>query len=229
MKIRSLPIVLQAVAWLTIAPAAFGQTTAGSMLYTPNSNLSSGAQNTFAGTVGGVFLTTYSYWPNVNWLGYYDKDGDGLVNSHVVSLWDASSSSLIATATVPAGTIAPLINGYRWTPLASTVGLTYGSWYVIGAQTDGVDTWGDLITKGDNQIAWNTEYVEASAGWEWTRAGRYDGGNWPNPPTGQTSAQDSIYPAANLGYNIIVPEPTSLTLLGLGAAGLFVRGRHAKL
>jgi|SRR6185369_13166778 hypothetical protein len=203
---------------LATATAGLAQTVPGSMLYNPTINLSAGTQNGYVGTVGGIFHTTYSYWPDVNYLGYYDKDGDGLANSHVVSLWDGST--IIAQATIPAGTSAPLINGYRWAPLASTVGLSYGHWYIIGAQTDGVDTWGDLITKPDNQVNWSPQYLELSAGWEWTRAGRYDGAEtWPNPPANQTSASDSIYPVANMGFNVeVVPEPASVALFGAGLA-----------
>lgn len=213
---KHIPLITALATAIMLPSGVTAQTSSGSMLYTPTSDLSSGPQNTFAGTVGGVFLTTYSYWPNVNWLGYYDKDGDGLANSHQVALWDGNNN-LLASVTIPAGTTAPLVNGYRWAPLTSNVGLTYGSWYVLAAQADGVDTWGDLITKGNNELTWNPEYAEVSSGWEWTRAGRYDWSwTWPSSPTGQTSAQDSIYPAANLGYNIVVPEPTSLSLLGLG-------------
>ena len=42
------------------------QTTPGSMLFTPNVNLDIGPQNTYAGTVGGIFLTTFSSNPQVN-------------------------------------------------------------------------------------------------------------------------------------------------------------------
>src|SRR5712671_4882521 len=103
-----------ATLWVACSLAAFAQTTANSMLYSPNVNLSSGPQNTFAGTVGGIFLTSYSYYPQVNWLGYYDENGDGLANSHLVTLWDNNTQAIIATAIVPAGTVAPLVNGYRW-------------------------------------------------------------------------------------------------------------------
>ena len=222
---------IAATFWVAFSLAAFSQTTDNSILYSPNVNLSSGPQNTFAGTVGGIFLTTYSFYPQVNWLGYYDQNGDGLANSHVVTLWDNNTQGIIATAIVPAGTTAPLVNGYRWAQLGSTVGLNYGSYYVIGAQTDGVDLWGDLIANnspdnGNNgQITWEPQYVQLGSGWEFSRAGRYDfAGNYPSEPPNQVGS-DSIYPVANLGYNIVVPEPTILTLVGLGATAFLISAR----
>ena len=112
-NMKTIPFLAALAAAIALPFSATAQTSSGSMLYTPTGNLSSGPQNTFAGTVGGVFLTTYSYWPNVNWLGYYDKDGDGLANSHQVALW-GGNNNLLASVTVPAGTAAPLVNGYRW-------------------------------------------------------------------------------------------------------------------
>jgi len=200
------------------------------MLYTPNVDLTTLSQNTFTGTVGGIFLTTYSYYPQVNYLGYADPTGAPLVDSHVVTLWDNSSQQIIASATVPAGTAAPLIGGYRWVQLPSTVQLNYGSYYVIGAQTDGADLWGDLINNsspdnGNNgQINWSSQYVQLGLGWEFTRGGRYDSSaDYPNEPPNQTSVQDSIYPAANLGFN--VPEPGTLDLMGMAVLFGFVRRR----
>ena len=168
----------------------------------------------------------------MNWLGYYDKNGDGLTGSHLLTLWDNSTQAIIASATVPAGTSAPLINGYRWVQLSSTVTLNYGSYYVIGAQTDGVDLWGDIIgnnspDNGNNgQITWNSDYVQLGSGWEFTRAGRYDfSGNYPSEPPNQVGS-DALYPVANLGYNLTpVPEPSMLTMLGLGALALLAQRR----
>jgi hypothetical protein len=229
------------IAWagvcLALAPSAFAQTTDGSTLYTPNVDLTSLPQNSFVGTVGGIFLTTYSYYPQVNYLGYADPTGAALVNSHVVTLWDNSTGLAIAAATVPAGNAAPLINGYRWVQLPSTVQLNYGSYYVIGAQTDGVDLWGDLISNsspddGNNgQITWNSQYVQLGSGWEFTRAGRYDSASdYPNEPPYQTSVSDSIYPAANLGYDLVpVPEPATSAIGAIGAVmvvGLMARRKR---
>lgn len=230
MKRKKLIPVIDAVLCFVLASAARAQTTDGSMLYTPNVDLSSLSQNSFVGTVGGIFLTSYSYYPQVNYLGYADPTGAPLVDSHLVTLWDNSTGDVIASATVAAGNAAPFIDGYRWVQLSSTVTLNYGSYYVIGAQTDGVDLWGDLISNnspdnGNNgQITWNPEYVQLGSGWEFSRAGRYDSaGDYPNEPPNQTSVSDSIYPVANLGYNIVpVPEPGTLQLAGAGAVLLAV-------
>ena len=219
---------------LTLTSSALAQTTPGSTLFSPNVNLASGAQNGFVGTVGGIFLTTYSLYPQVNWLGYYDSNGDGLASSHLITLWDNSTQAIIASATVPAGTAAPLVGGYRWAQLSSTIQLNYGSYYVIGAQTDGVDMWGDIIVNnspdnGNNgQITWNSDYVQLGSGWEFTRAGRYDSaGNYPGEPPNQ-SGSDAIYPVGNLGFNV-VPEPSSAALFGLGAAAFAILRRKRTL
>ena len=87
MKTETILSILVTALCLAVTPTLLAQTAAGSVLYTPTIDLSSGAQNNYVGSVGGVFLTTYSYWPQVNWLGYYDKDGDGLASSHQVALW----------------------------------------------------------------------------------------------------------------------------------------------
>lgn len=139
---RNAFIILTATA--LIAGTSLAQTIPGSMLFNLNVDLFSGTQNGFVRYVGGIFLTSYAYYPEVNCLGYYDNNGDGLVNSHTVSLWDASAgNTLLASVEIPAGTAAPLVNGFRWVQLPAIVNLTYNNWYVIDAQVDKVDTWGD--------------------------------------------------------------------------------------
>ena len=218
MKMKSMSVIIGTAACLAALPTAYAQTVDGSMLFNPNIDLSTGAQNGYVGYVGDIFLTSYNYYPQVNYLGYYDNGGDGLANSHVVSLWDNSAgNTLLATVTVPAGTAAPLVDGFRWVQLSSTVNLTYNNWYIIDAQTDNVDTWGDLIT-GDGQVAFSGQYANLDGGYEFSRAGRYDSSE---PPSNQAGGSDAIYPAANLGYNLIpVPEPSTLALLGIGAGML---------
>jgi hypothetical protein len=216
---------------MVLASAVRAQTADGSVLYTPNVDVTTLSQNTFTGTVGGIFLTTYSYYPELNYLGYADPTGAALVDSHVVTLWDnnpsgGGSPTVLASVTVPAGTPSLLLDGYDWVQLSSTVNLTYGHYYVIGASVvGGVDTWGDLISNsspdnGSNgQINWSSQYVQLGSGWEFSRAGRYDSAsNYPNEPANQTSGSDSIYPAANLGFDLQpVPEPGTLGIAAIGA------------
>ena len=255
MKQTPLLTIGLAVLGLWTPSASFAQPD-NSMLYQPNVDLTTMSQNTFVGTVGGIFYTPYFHNVTINWLGYADPTGAPLVDSHLVTIWDNNPvngvySNIIASATVPAGTAAPLYNGYRWVQIAP-VTLNFQSYYVIGAQTDGVDLWGDLISNTDTssspdagnngQITWNvvngswsgdpySPMVQASpAGnnlYGSTRAGRYDySPNYPMEPPNQVGS-DSIYPAPNMGYNLPIPEPTSLGLLGLGATVclLLRRGR----
>ena len=61
-------------------------------------------------------------------LGAYDQNSDGLAAATPVTIWEVSSQNVIAQATVPAGTAAPLENEMRYvaiTPVTLTAGNTY--------------------------------------------------------------------------------------------------------
>jgi hypothetical protein len=248
---KKLILIIWAVMCLALAPAAVAQVVNGdepnnSMLYLPNVNLATLTQNSFVGTVGGIFYTPYYYNVSINWLGFADPTGAALVDNHQVTIWNHSTGSIVASAVVPAGD--PLIyDGYAWVKLPSTVTLTYQHYYDIGAQVfNDADIWGNLINNtatdpGNNgQITWNVEngswsgtangpMVQAGGGYEFSRAGVYDSaGNYPNMPPNQTSTTDSIYPAPNMAYNLPIPEPASLSIAGIGAALLFGLGLKRK-
>ena len=65
-------------------------------------------------------------------LGIFDDGSDGLIASHPVGLWN-SSGSLLASVVIPAGTLAPNIDGFRYVTLSSPVTLAAGTLYVLGA------------------------------------------------------------------------------------------------
>ena len=244
MNKKLIPMIVGVIC-LAAVPAALAQVNGdepdNSMLYLPNVNLTSINQNGFTGIVGGQFYTPYYYNVSVNYLGYADPTDAPLVDSHTITVWNFNGG-VVASAVVPAGAPTLWENGYAWVQLASTVTLSYQSYYELGATVvGGVDSWGDLVSNsspdnGNNgQVTWNVEsgtssatapngpFVQAGSGWEFTRVGEYDSntsdaGN-PNPSLNQTSQSDSIYPAPNLGYDIApVPEPTTLTIAGAGAA-----------
>jgi hypothetical protein len=250
MKNTSLSIAIAAAMCFMFAPGAFAQP-ANSMLYQPNVDVTSLSQNNFTGIVGGIFYSPYYYNVNVNYLGYADPTGAALTASHTVTIWNQANGSVVASAVVSAGTPTLWANGYAWVQLPSTVTLSYQSWYWLGATVvGGVDSWGDLIQNnnpdpGNNgQITWNavngiwggdpnSPYVQAGSGWEWTRDGIYDGnigdaGN-PNPSFSQSGANDAIYSAPNMGFDVVAaPEPTTLALLGMGTVLLFGITRKQK-
>jgi hypothetical protein len=247
MNKKLIPIIA-GVCCLAAVPAALAQVNNdennNSMLYQPNVNLTSLSQNGFTGIVGGQILTPYYFYTSVNYLGYADPNDVALTDSHTVTLWD-QSGNLVTSAVVPAGTPTLWEGGYAWVPI-STVTLNYNSYYEVGATVvGGVDSWGDLINNtspdpyNNGQITWNVSpngygpynygpsygpFVQAGSGYEFSRVGMYDGnagdaGNTANTSDfGYTSAQDSIYPAPNLGYDIQpVPEPATLSIAGAGA------------
>lgn len=67
---------------------------------------------------------------NVTSLGIFDKDLNGLAQSHDVGIWDGGGG-LVASATVPGGTGAPLTDQFRYQSI-SAVSLSPGN-YKIGA------------------------------------------------------------------------------------------------
>lgn len=79
---------------------------------------------------------------NVTALGVYDVDLDGLTlnvssTGANVGLWD-DTGTLLGDVSVPGGTNAPIIDGFRYAALDTPVGLTTGSFYRVGANTQDI-------------------------------------------------------------------------------------------
>ena len=96
---------------------------------------------------GYEFYAPHTTGTTINALGFWDASGTGLLAAHTVSIFQYSGSdstyNLLVTATIPAGTNAPLINNYRWVPIPTTVlpdNGQGGGYYAILA-TEQQDTW----------------------------------------------------------------------------------------
>lgn len=101
---------------LLIGPTAWADTPA-----LTSGSYSTNQPSSFTGTKGWAFVnSSVSPYMAITQLGVYDNNGDGLANSHDVGLWTADGT-LLASATVPAGTAAPLVGGFRYMPISPVI------------------------------------------------------------------------------------------------------------
>lgn len=124
------PLGATLLACLPVSPAAALTLHPGLQSFTPGVV---GGNENFAGTIGWDFRLERSF--NIAALGFYDAEDPGLLSSHEVGIFDASSRALLVSGIVPAGTTAPLQNGFRWLSIPA-VTLPAGS-YVIAAVMPG--------------------------------------------------------------------------------------------
>ena len=157
-------------------------------------------------------------------LGVFDSGGDGFANNHEVGLWIPNNDNLTGTfllsATVPAGTVAPLIDGFRWVEIPPVL-VSLGIRYSIGAYYSDGDV--DLLTTPAAPVF--THDVGAVA-----QNGRFSVGpglSFPNiftSPPSEGQLGDRFF-EANFRY-VVVPEPSLGLLLLPGLAYLFLRPRR---
>ena len=123
--------------------------------------------------------------------------GDGLLFSHVVNLWRVSDKVKIATATVPAGTEATLIDGFRYVSITPVI-LEPGAQYMISAKSGSSESYynaGFTLTPNSEIIGDTTD---------WT----YFYGTPSNQYPGTTFNASTFYGLANiLGVNIAATSP----------------------
>jgi len=167
-------------------------------------------------TVIGFDFTVGSQSLLVSDLGMFDFNGDGLANSHTIRLWDANSN-LLAAVTMPAGTGAVLLNGFRYEPLTNEVMLVAGRKYILGT------SFGSDFVPGDP----DRSYIANSAATfdaEIIPGHEREGAPVPLPPV--IASVFGPVPGPNAMFTV-VPEPGFFGLLvasGLGLLGACRRG-----
>ena len=82
-------------------------------------------------------------------LGVFDYQGEPLAAAHTVTLFD-STQTPVASVTVPAGTVAPLINAFRFAPLGTPVFLPAGNYSILAYQMTASDPYGNGNAPGFN-------------------------------------------------------------------------------
>jgi hypothetical protein len=184
----------------------------------------------YAGTLGWNFAVgpTTLYVTDV---GYFDgpnsldgANGDGLLSSHEVGLFDGAT--LLGSAVVPAGG-GTLLGDFRYVHLATPITLSASTTYQLGGQVTVADFngTGDVFMDGNGGATFAPE-ISAVNGVP----------SFSGPPS-NPSFNDGVFrplDSAGQGYfggNFIfqttapIPEPASLGLLALGAASRLPRRR----
>lgn len=151
-------------------------------------------------------------------LGMFDFNGDGLAHPHAIRLWDMNSN-LIATVTIPAGTDAVLLNGFRCEPLTNELTLAAGGKYIL-TTSSGAD-----FVPGDP----DNSYIANSAAT--LDAAITPGQEWEIGPGAHfvvVATPFGPFPGPNALFTV-VPEPSVFALLMAGGVGLLsARRRDAK-
>ncbi len=199
---------------LTVFPPA----TAQSQTLTPALQFSGalGSSTSFTSTRGYSFDVTATGGIAVSALSVYDAGADGLSQSHDVGLWD-TAGTLLAFATIPAGTLAPLDTSglFRYVPIAP-VTLTVGTSYAVGAFF--------LVNSADQQ-AFNFSNIVAAPGIQYDEA-RYSN-NGASGLSFPATAINSFSGEPGGSFDVgIVPEPSAGLLM---AGGLFALVGIARL
>ena len=187
----------------------------------------------FTGTKGWVFGNSGpSDYMAITQLGVFDNGGDGLVNSHQVGLWgvDGTVPTLLASVTIPAGTAAPLIGGYRYMPITPVLippGYRLPRQFVVGAEYSADDA-DDPVTL---QYAGLADGVFLSslrglgtfgfAGYGMGLPFPQYGYFLPGPEGGQGIP---LFAEVNFQFQV-VPEPSVSLLLAPGLVWLYLRQR----
>ncbi len=196
----------------------------------------------FTGTKGWAFDNTSPSSPGnyvaITQLGVFDSLGDGLANAHAIGIWSANGT-LLASTTIPAGTAASLVDGYRYMPISpvliparnstnySTAITLIAAAYLTG-DADDLVTPNGVYGVGFTAPVFPTSYDSSqSLGFYGLGSGLpFPGQHFP-PPEGEGNPP---FLEVNFQFNIIqVPEPSVSVLLAPGLLYLFLRQRHFSL
>ena len=156
------------------------------------------------------FIFTAQQDATLTGLGFHDYALDGLNFAHDVALY-SMTGTVLATATVAAGTTAALMGEYRYALLGSAYTLQAGTQYVLAAHTDSTDGY-RYATVPPATLA-----VDPRIGIG-ANAGVYNYG--PSLAFPQNQVGYDLYATPNMLLAGAVPEPGTWALMFAGLAAM---------
>ncbi len=157
-------------------------------------------------TVGWAFSLAQPI--QVNALGWYDHNADGLSVSHEIGLWDDASQMLLTSISIPAGTATTLIDSFRYVGLATPPTLLPGRYVVGGVAIAPPDT---IVDAASVMTAPGITYLQNRGADPFSLTLLFPGQTIPSREAG--------FLGANFTFTV-VPEPSTYAMVALGVLGL---------
>ena len=145
-------------------------------------------------------------------LGYYDSNGDGLVNSHPVAIYDDSTHNQLVSATIASGTTDSLNQGFRVVAVSFT--LAPGKYDILGFTPSG---------GGADNFLGKVSSATPVTGLTFVTAVGAETGSLQFTNTGQSPENIGIF-GPNFFVVSTVPEPSSFLPAVIGCACLGLAG-----
>lgn len=155
----------------------------------------------------------------VNGLGWFDDGADGLSVAHDVGIWNPLGV-LLASITVPGGTVAALDGGFR-TVFIPDVFLPVGNGYIIGGENSSRSTDKIMFNVASQTVNPNLQFVDATFSNLNSSLER---------PTFFSGADNGFYGVGFTTQDVVAtPEPGTYALFATGLVGIAFSRRRRKV